>query len=79
MQVQAIPAAPKRAFSIPEVVEAASICRTTVFAEIAAGRLVARKLGRRTVVLASDLETWLEQLPSIDPNTRVSGKLAAAA
>lgn len=39
------------------------ICRSTVFAEIAAGRLKARKAGRRTLILRSDIDEWLSSLP----------------
>jgi hypothetical protein len=31
------------------------------------GSLVARKLGRNTVILPSDLRCWLEALPRIQP------------
>jgi hypothetical protein len=37
--------------------------RTVIFEEIRSGRLKARKLGRRTVILHSDLTDWLKSLP----------------
>ena len=59
------PAAPeKRAFSVPEVVRTTSIGRTRLYQEISEGRLKAHKLGKRTVVFASDLDTWLATLPA---------------
>ena len=41
------------AFSISEVVKLTSLGRTAIFAEIKAGSLVARKQGRRTLILGS--------------------------
>ncbi|WP_305523306.1 DNA-binding protein [Methylobacterium amylolyticum] len=37
--------------------------RTKLFADIAAGRLVARKVGRSTVILADDWRKYLEGIP----------------
>ena len=51
------------AFSVVEVARRASVGRTAVFSEIRAGRLIARKLGRRTIILASDMQRWLHALP----------------
>ena len=47
------------AFSIDAAIEATSIGRTMVYAEIKAGRLRLTKIGRRSVILRSDLEAWL--------------------
>jgi len=51
------------AFTIDEVAKAAGIGRTTVFEEIRHGRLVARKMGRRTIIMAVDRDAWLKSLP----------------
>lgn len=48
------------------VEDAARVCgvgRTTMFEEIRAGRLKARKLGRRTMILDTDQRAWLASLP----------------
>ncbi|RDJ20168.1 DNA-binding protein [Bosea caraganae] len=37
---------------------------TALYAEIGAGRIKARKYGRRTLIAAHDLKTWLDALPS---------------
>jgi excisionase family DNA binding protein len=56
---------PKHAYTIPEVVRITGTSRTTIYAEIGADRLRAVKLGRRTLILAEDLQRWLEALPSM--------------
>ena len=38
-----------------------------IYEEIAAGRLIARKIGRRTIVRRSDALLWLRSLPPLDP------------
>jgi Helix-turn-helix domain len=55
------------ALSIAEVVQASGLCRTLVYAEIRSGRLLARKCGRRTVILREDLEAFLRALPCATP------------
>jgi predicted DNA-binding transcriptional regulator AlpA len=49
----------KLALSIKELIAISGISRTSIYNEIKLGRLVVRKLGRRTVVLVSDTERWL--------------------
>lgn len=56
---------PVLAHSIEDVCRKTSLGRTGVYEEIKAGRLKARKAGRRTVVLDSDLREWLASLPQI--------------
>jgi excisionase family DNA binding protein len=51
------------AFSVDEAAHSAGIGLTKLREEIREGRLVARKIGKRTVVTATDLAAWAAQLP----------------
>jgi excisionase family DNA binding protein len=52
------------AYSIAEVCEIAGIGRTSIYEAINSGELIARKNGRRTVILSDDLRRWLQSLPT---------------
>jgi hypothetical protein len=56
----------KAAHSIPEVCAATGLGRDSVYAAIRTGRLIARKYGRRTVVLDDDMHAFLRALPKIE-------------
>ncbi len=60
-----IKAEPIRAavLSVNDFCHWAGIGRTAFYAELKAGRLVARKFGRRTIVPMSEAEKWLDSLP----------------
>ena len=58
-----------RPLSIAEVCDLTDLCRTFVSGQIRAGNLVARKAGRRTLILQSDFQAWLQGLPKIQPAT----------
>jgi excisionase family DNA binding protein len=53
------------AYTIPEVLTKIGIGRDKLYALIRSGELPARKLGRKTLVVASDLEAFLKSLPTI--------------
>jgi len=59
-------AARSRAFNIEEFCRRYGIGRTTAYAEIAAGRLRRRKVGKRSLITEEDAEAWLKSLP--DPS-----------
>jgi excisionase family DNA binding protein len=58
------------ALSISDACEMAGVGRTTIYAAIAEGRLKARKLGRRTLILRDDLTHFLVALPEIKRTSR---------
>jgi excisionase family DNA binding protein len=53
----------KRALSVEEAAKAAGIGRTMLFEEIRKGRITARKVGRRTIIVVDELDAWLKALP----------------
>jgi hypothetical protein len=56
-------------YSLGEFARRHSIGLRTVYAEISAGRLTARKIGRRTVIAIDDAKTWTDQLPKVPSRT----------
>lgn len=53
------------AYSIEQICALTSVGRTMIYSAIKSGHLVAHKVGRRTVVLADDLEAWLKSQPCL--------------
>ena len=58
-------------YSVHEAAKAAGIGLTKLREEIRAKRLIARKLGRRTLISAEDLNAWASNLPQIEGARRV--------
>jgi excisionase family DNA binding protein len=52
-------------FSLDEFAERNGIGLTTAYLEIKAGRLQARKVGRRTLIAVEDARAWRERLPKL--------------
>ena len=61
---------PQKSYSLNEFARQNAICLTTVRGEIKAGRLAARKIGRRTIITAEDAKAWQERLPKVQPRVR---------
>jgi excisionase family DNA binding protein len=57
----------RRAFPISEFCRLYGIGRTKAYAEIAAGRLRALKVGRRTLIIYDAAEAWLASRPELRP------------
>ncbi len=53
------------ALGIADVCKRTGLGRTTIFAAIRSGQLTARKVGRRTIILSSDLAGFLQALPRV--------------
>jgi excisionase family DNA binding protein len=52
------------AHSIADVAKITGVGRSFLYEEISAGRLVAKKAGRRTLIFEADLNAWLASLPA---------------
>jgi excisionase family DNA binding protein len=60
------------ALTIPEACAASRIGRTKIYQAIKEGRLVARKLGKKTLILPSDLRDYLSSLPLMGRGAEMS-------
>lgn len=55
------------AYDVDDAMRVMSIRRNKLYDEINAGRLDARKVGRRTVIPRAAIEAWLSNLPRVAP------------
>lgn len=55
---------------VPTTAMRLSICPAQIYKEIGAGRLIARKMGRRTLIERSAQAQWLSALPIMAPKAR---------
>ena len=56
----------KLGLSIDESCHATGLGRTKIYEAIGSGKLIAKKAGRRTIILPKHLEAYLESLPAAD-------------
>ena len=54
------------AYAIDDVTMMVGVGRTKLYEAISSGQLRALKVGRRTLILATDLQNWLATLPSFE-------------
>ena len=54
----------KLAFSVIEACQRVGIGRTRLYEELRTGSLRHKKVGTRTIILSTDLDTWLANLTS---------------
>lgn len=57
----------KIAYTLDEAVEATGIGRSSFYEEAMAGRIQFRKRGRTTLILADELQRYLDALPPMEP------------
>jgi excisionase family DNA binding protein len=53
------------AYTVKEACAVSRTGKTTLYSAIRRRELVARKLGKKTLILEDDLRRWIEQLPRI--------------
>lgn len=68
----------KLAYSIEEACAATSLGTTKIYALISEGKIAARALGRRTVILRADLQHYLDSLPAWEPQQRLTPRRSSA-
>lgn len=66
------------AYSISEACTLTSVGRTTLYSAIKTGDLKVHKIGRRTLITANDLVTWLESHSAIRSDT-ITAEMPTAA
>ncbi len=54
----------KLGLSIDESCQASGLGRTKIYEAIGSGKLIAKKAGRRTIILPENLKAYLENLPA---------------
>jgi len=58
------------AYSVPDAAKHSGIGRTSIYEALRAGSLKAKKMNNRTIILRSDLLTFLRSLPDYEPRSR---------
>ena len=53
------------ALTLKDFCDAYRVCRETAYQQIRTGRLRAVKLGRKTLILRADADTWAASLPEL--------------
>jgi len=63
MPVNTHPESPPEGLSVEDACRVAGLGRTKVYEAISNGRLKARKFGKRTLILRTELQQFLKSLP----------------
>ncbi|MGE7469246.1 helix-turn-helix domain-containing protein [Bosea sp. NPDC003192] len=56
----------KAAYTIAEVAKQSGHSSREIYRKLKAGKLTARKSGRKTLILADDFKAWLASLPAAE-------------
>ena len=56
----------KLAYTVREAIREIGIGRTKFYREIAEGKIKPRKIGKKTIILAEDIEAYLQSLPTME-------------
>jgi predicted nucleic acid-binding protein len=56
----------RRSLEVNEFCNIHRICRDRFYAEVRAGKLRARKVGRKTIVTPEDEDAWVANLPVLE-------------
>jgi hypothetical protein len=65
------------AYSIRQLAKECDIGRSRIYEEISAQRLLARKIGRRTIIRRSDAIRWLRSLPILGQDDHLAARQPA--
>jgi hypothetical protein len=63
---------PPKAFTLSELDASGPLSRSAIYREIRDGRLIARKAGKSTIVLAEDWDAYLRALPRMNVDVTVT-------
>lgn len=63
-----------QAYTVEEVLRIAAVSKSTLYVALRRDELAARKRGRRTIILDTELQAWLRSLPRYIPNNEASQK-----
>ncbi|WP_155935352.1 helix-turn-helix domain-containing protein [Methylobacterium sp. 10] len=77
MKTETDTALAKRFYTVAEFMAAYGISRTRTYREIGEGRLIARRIGGRTMITRDDAEAWLSAIPVHRPLTLAETMRAA--
>lgn len=53
----------KQAYTVNETIKEIGIGRSKLYSEIKDGKIIPRKIGKKTIFLAKDIEDYLNALP----------------